>query len=98
MYIVENWAALSQGRSQPAIPIVASGTAELVEFKERPQDHYGEYLEGERECYVIFKVGDRYFKKTGDQSSYGDEIDWSYGNPVEVFPKVVEVTTFTEKR
>jgi hypothetical protein len=94
MYLVNDWTALSRGKPQPAIPLNATGTAELVKFVERPSDRWGEYHQDERECYVIFKVGDRFFKKTGDQSSYGDEIDWSYGKVTEVHPKTVTETVY----
>lgn len=71
--------------------------AELVEFSHREKDRWNEPIQGEDECHIIFKVGDRYFKKTGYESSYDEVISWN-GEVIEVFPETKTVYEFRSKR
>lgn len=96
MYTAKNayvWENLAAGRPVEVFPVATEPvTAEFVQFKDREKDHYGDYLQDDREMFVIFKVGDRYFKKYGDKSSYGDEA-WD-GECVEVFPTTKTIQVF----
>lgn len=92
MYVANDWDNLFEGRNIKVSPVEESRTAEFVEAKGRETDSYGEYYQGDDEIYVIFKVGDRYFKKFGYQSSYGGRT-WD-GGVIEVFPETKTVTVF----
>lgn len=97
MFVSNEWDRLFQGNNIKVTPEYDSTTAEFVEAKHREKDHYGDYIQDEGEIHVIFKVGDRYFKKTGYQSSYGDDRDWD-GYVTEVFPQTKTFTVFTNRR
>lgn len=66
-------------------------------FSPRERDSYGEAYEGEGECYLIFEVDGKFFKKHGYESSYDSDVDWTaYWLPgvSEVKPKTVITTVF----
>lgn len=50
-------------------------------------DSYGEYIEGE--CWVVFEMDGKFYKKWGYQDSYGSTY-WD-GGLMEVTPKTVTV-------
>lgn len=100
MYASNDWDSLSwrgEGKTFKVNELGPEQTAVCVEFNSRPVDHYDEPIQGEDECSIIFKVGDRYFKKTGHQSSYDEVYAWT-GPVVEVFPEEKTVLTFRSKR
>lgn len=98
MFASSDWTKLLEGRSIQVAPLTQTVTAEFVHFQDRKTDdgsgYDGDnYIEGESECYVIFKVGEKYYKKCGYKSSYGyNEIDWN-GPCTEVEPiiKTIQV-------
>lgn len=93
MYSSTAWSRLAGGRSVKVSPLGDPVDAEFVQFIDRKVDpQYGEYYQDDREMSVIFKVGDRYFKKFGEKSSYGDE-SWD-GEVVEVFPTTKTIQVF----
>lgn len=99
MYTSDNWDRLFEYDKGTVVPTSVKLDAIVVDKGNRPTDHYGEYMQGEDECWMIFKViepsgKERFFKKTGTQSSYGDERDWSWGTTTEVFPKTKTITVW----
>lgn len=72
---------------------VVADEATVVEVVNRESDSFGEYYEGDGEISLVFRVGDRYFRKTGYQSSYGEDRSWD-GEIVEVFPETRTITAF----
>lgn len=98
MYTSDNWDYLFERGSGTVVPTSVKLDAVVVEKEDRPRDHYGDYMQDENECWMIFKVvengKERFFKKTGTQSSYGDERDWSWGTTTEVFPKTKTITVW----
>lgn len=71
---------------------------EVVEvFNQSEWDSYG-YLINRREAGIVFKVGDRFFKKVGEATSYGDVqfIDYVYEDedydPALDFSEVKKIT------
>jgi hypothetical protein len=76
---------------------VTEDTATVVEVVRRARDSYGEGYEGEGSGYLIFQVGNRYFKKTFYESSYSDEITFWDNDVEEVFGQVKTVMTFIPK-
>jgi hypothetical protein len=100
MYVAQDWESLrpaSVGRKFKVNELGPTVDAELIEFNTRPLDYSGEPIQGEDECSLIFRVGDRYFRKTGYQSSYYEEFKWN-GDVTEVFPEEKVVMTFRSKR
>lgn len=100
MYVAQDWSELDYAKPGKKFKVSELGPevdAELVERADRPKDHYGEPIQGEDEAYLIFKVGDRYFKKSGYQNSYGDETTWN-GRVTEVFAEEKTVLEFRSKR
>lgn len=92
MYTSSKWDSLFEGSSVQVQPLANGTDAEYVDSKGRETDSYGDYIEGDTEIWVIFKVGERYFKKFGYQSSYGGR-EWD-GGCVEVFPETKTITVF----
>lgn len=70
---------------------------EVYKQSDNMEDYYGEYPQGwEGDMWVTFRVGNRFFRKMGSISSYGNE---SWDGPFrEVFAteKVVTVFEFKE--
>lgn len=100
MYASNDWNSLAWGSPGRKFKVNELGPvveAELVEFQNRPKDRWDEPIQGEDECHIIFKVGDRYFKKTGHESSYDEVISWN-GDVVEVFAETKTVYEFRTKR
>ena len=93
MYASNNWDHLSAGRSIQVAPLNETVQAEYVSFKDRDKDSYGDYYQGDDTVYVIFKVGDRFFKKIGYKSSYSEQMTWD-GECIEVFPKTKTIQVF----
>lgn len=100
MYLSNNWNDMfdsGAGSKHKVVPSNVSDEAEVLEVKGRYRDPYGEALQGDEECYIIFRVGERFFKKTGWESSYGDE-DRHWDGPVtEVFGSTKTITVFVPK-
>lgn len=89
LFMSNQWDSLRWGDDAIVYPVNEPLDAQYVDFVPR-RSFDGEYSQDERECYVIFKVGDKTYKKTGYQSSYDDAIVWS-GPVVEAKPKTVTV-------
>lgn len=70
------------------VPALASGPAYLVE------DFGGEGQGDQR--YVIFSIGDQFFKVEGSYSSWDGDY-WEDVEPFEVFPQEVTVTQYSRK-
>lgn len=85
MFTSDGWDKLYAGVSAEVVPTSGGVMAKPVHVHNRPTDSFGEYFEGEGEIFVIFKVGDKYYRKNGYESSYGDRT-WD-GDVVEVHPK-----------
>lgn len=100
MYLSNNWHKMFEaglGSSHKVIPVATGTDATVVEVKTRAYDErYGEYLQGDDEVYVIFQVGDKFFKKTGTMSSYDEVFSWD-GPVVEVFGTTKTVTVFVPR-
>jgi hypothetical protein len=99
MYVSNNWQKMFDaglGTSHKVIPVNLGTDATVVEVKKRETDHYGEYYQGDDEVYIIFQVGDRFFKKTGTMDSYDEDFSWD-GPVVEVFGSTKTVTVFVPK-
>jgi hypothetical protein len=85
------------GTSHKVIPVATGTDATVVEVKKRAYDErYGEYFQGDDEVYIIFQVGNRFFKKTGTMDSYDENFSWD-GPVVEVFGTTKTVTVFVPK-
>ena len=101
MYLSDNWNQMFEegaGSKHEVVPVTTGNEAEVLEVSGRPRDKYGEAYQDDDECYIIFRVGDRFFKKTGYESSYGDE-ERSWNGPVtEVFGETKTVTVFVPKK
>lgn len=96
MYVADSWSDLWNDKRGQVRPTAEPTTAEVVYQRFRETDSYGEYLQGDDEIYMIFKVqtpeGEKHFKKFGYQSSYGD-MGWD-GPVVEVYPKTKTITVW----
>jgi hypothetical protein len=69
---------------------------EVFKSSDEVQDYYGEYPQGwEGKMWITFRVGNRFFRKMGTISSYGDE-KWD-GRFQEVFATEKTVTVFEFK-
>ncbi len=69
---------------------------EVFKSSDNMEDHYGEYPQGwEGQMWITFRVGNRFFRKLGTISSYGEET-WG-GRFVEVFKTEKTVTVFEFK-
>lgn len=72
---------------------------EIYKQSDNMEDYYGDYPQGwEGDMWMTFRVGDRFFRKMGSISSYGNE---SWDGPFrEVFQteKVVTVFEFKEDK
>lgn len=96
MYVANDWDKLFQGgvgTTHKVVPVATGTDAVILEVHGRPKDQYGEAMQGDEECYIIFQVGDRFFKKTGYEDSYDEERTWN-GPVVEVFGTTKTVTVF----
>lgn len=96
MYVSNNWDRLYEagaGTVHKVAPVDQSLNATILEVRSRPKDPEGEAYQYDDECYIIFQVGDRFFKKTGTESSYDEERYWD-GPVVEVFGTTKTVTVF----
>jgi hypothetical protein len=100
MYASDDWNAMFDaglGSTHKVVPLAQGTEAKVVEVRNRPKDgYYDEYLQGDDEIYVIFQVGDRFFKKTGTLSSYDEIRTWD-GPVTEVFGTTKQVTVFVPK-
>jgi hypothetical protein len=99
MYASDNWDAMftrGLGSQHKVVPLAQGTEAIVVERHERPTDGYGDYLQSDDEIYVIFQVGDRFFKKTGRMDSYDEIRTWD-GPVTEVFGETKQVTVFVPK-
>lgn len=91
MYTNVDWEGLRYGR---VVRNDEGNVISFVEFNGRERDSYGEAYEGEGECFLIFSDGDKFYKKHGYESSYENDVDWSWGAVNEVKPKTVIKTVF----
>ena len=102
MFETNNWDDMvfdGVGSKHAVRPVAPTSTeATVVEVVRRERDSYGEGYEGDSgNCYVIFQVGDRFFKRAFYESSYSDaDISW-WDDVVEVFGEVVVTTAFRPK-
>jgi hypothetical protein len=99
MYTTDNWNRLFRGgvgSTHKVVPLAQGTEATVLEVHERPSDNYGEYFQGDDEVYIIFQVGDRFFKKTGRMDSYDEILTWD-GPVTEVFGTTKTVTVFVPK-
>jgi len=100
MYVMNNWQRMFDGgvgTTHKVVPVATGTDATVVEVKTRTVDtRYGEYLQGDDEVYVIFQVGDKFFKKTGTMDSYDENFSWD-GPVVEVFGTTKTVTVFVPR-
>jgi hypothetical protein len=101
-YTTNDWEAMvfgGVGSTHKVKPLpVTEDTATVVELRRRERDRYGEGFEGDGGCYVIFQVGNRFFKKKFWESSYSENDVNFYNDEVEeVFGEVKTVTTFIPK-
>jgi len=101
MYVSNNWTEMFEGgigSKHSVAPLDNTVEATVVEIKGRERDPFnGEGYQGYDECYIIFQVGDRFFMKTGSESSYEEEFDWD-GPVTEVFGEAKTVTIFKRKK
>lgn len=93
MFVSNEWDRAAEGRTIYVAPLDEAVLADVVHFKDRETDSYGDYLQGEDEVYIIFKVGDRFYKKIGHKSSYGYGTTWT-GPVTEVIPQEKTVTEY----
>jgi hypothetical protein len=99
MYTTDNWDAMFRsglGSKHNVVPLAQGTEATVVEVHNRPTDGYGDYLQSEDEIYVIFQVGNRFFKKTGRMDSYDEIRSWD-GPVTEVFGTTKTVIVFVPK-
>lgn len=100
MYVSNNWQAMFDGglgSAHKVVPVAQGTDATVVEVKTRAIDsRYGEYVQGDDEVYIIFKVGDRFFKKTGTMDSYDENFSWD-GPVTEVYGTTKTVTVFVPR-
>lgn len=102
MYTTNDWDALvldGVGSKHEVKPLpVTSDTATVVAIRRRLRDEDGEGYEGDwGNCYVIFQVGDRFFKKTFSEGSFNDRDLYFYDDVEEVFGEVVTTIAFRPK-
>lgn len=97
MYAANSWDDLWDNGKTQVSPLIDTSVAVLVSKTERERDSYGDYNEGDGEIYMVFQVGDRFFRKEGYQSSYGDDRSWD-GAVVEVFPREFTSVVYEVKR
>jgi hypothetical protein len=101
LYTTENWDSMVDngvGSTHTVKPIsMTEDTATVVFIKRRDRDRYGEAYEGDNECFLIFQVGNRFFKQKFGESSYHDDEFYFYDAPEEVFGEVKTVITFVPK-
>jgi hypothetical protein len=92
MYVANNWETLFSARlgtKHKVYPTYDPQEAEVV-VRQGATDEGDGGTYGE--CYLVFKVTDsdgneRFFKKTGYETSYGDDERVWDGEVIEVFPK-----------
>lgn len=103
MYTTKNWEALvfeGVGSKHKVKPLpVTEDEAIVVEIVRRERDSDGEGYESDNgNCYVIFQVGNRFFKKSFSESSFDENEIWFYGDNVdEVFGTVETTIAFRPK-
>lgn len=100
MYVSNNWTEMFEagiGSKHSVAPLDNTVEATVVDVKGRLRDPHGEAFEGDDECHIVFQVGDRFFMKTGSESSYEEEFDWD-GPITEVFGETKTVTIFKRKK
>lgn len=101
MYTTKNWDALvfgGVGSKHEVKPEAVVGTeATVVEVVRRARDSYGEGYEGDSGGYVIFQVGDRFFRRNFSESSFDEsELFW-WADVEEVFGEVETTIAFRPK-
>lgn len=100
MYVSNDWDELFDGgvgSTHKVTPLSTTVDCEVLEIHARPRDRWGEAEQGEDECYIIFRVGDRFFKKTGFESSYDEDRSWN-GDVTEVFGSTKTITIFEPRK
>ena len=103
MYTTKNWDALvfqGVGSKHTVKPLpVTEDEATVVFIQRRPRDEDGEGYEGGAICYVIFQVGNRFFKKEFSEGSFNenDLYFWENSPVEEVFGEVQTTITFVPK-
>lgn len=100
MYTTDDWESMvfdGLGSTHKVKPVpVTEATATVVEVRRRARDEDGEGYEGDwGNSYVIFKVGNRFFKKSFSEGSFNDRDLYFYDDDVEeVYGEVKTVMTF----
>jgi hypothetical protein len=102
MYTAKNWDLFvlnGVGSKHEVEPVPTTGfTATVVDLRRRERDEDGEgYEGGDPNCYVIFQVGDRFFRRYFSESSFDENELWWYKDVEEVFGEVKTTTTFKLK-
>jgi hypothetical protein len=103
MYEAKNWEAMvleGVGSQHPVKPIpLTEDTATVVEVRRRARDDDGEGYEGDGgNCYIIFQVGNRFFRKWFSEGSFNEYDLYFWNNEVEeVFGEVKVQMTFIPK-
>lgn len=102
MYETKNWNALvfqGVGSKHQVKPLpVTEDTATVVDIRRRERDDDGEGYEGDwGTCYVIFQVGDRFFRKSFSESSFNENDLWWNDDIEEVQGEVTTTTVFKLK-
>lgn len=102
MYETKNWDALvlqGVGSKHEMTPTpVKADTATVVDIARRARDDDGEGFEGEGgNCYVIFQVGDRFFKRTFNEGSFSEYDLYWWSDVEEVYGEVETTIKFRPK-
>ena len=101
MYKANDWEEMvlgGVGSTHKVTPLATTEeTATVVEVKRRERDSYSEGYEGEGGGYVIFQVGDRFFKKEFYESSFNEYFSFWDDDVEEVYGEVRSVMTFVPK-
>lgn len=102
MYTSKNWDLMvfnGVGSKHTVEPLPTTGSvATVVDLKRRERDEDGEGYESDRNRgYVVFQVGDRFFKRSFGESSFNqNELYW-WGDIEEVFGEVTTTIAFKPK-
>lgn len=102
MYETKNWDALvlnGVGSKHEMKPIPVTGdTATVIEIRRRDRDEDGEGYEGDNgNSYVIFQVGDRFFKRAFSEGSFSEYDLYWWADVEEVYGEVETTIKFRPK-
>lgn len=102
MFETKNWDAMvlqGVGSKHEVKPLpITSHEATVVEIRRRDRDEDGEGFEGDGgNCYVIFQVGDRFFKRAFSEGSFSEYDLYWWADVEEVYGEVVTTIAFRPK-